>query len=205
MNGGEWAMLLTLAVVWGGSFFFNDIALRELPVLTVVWCRVTIAAIILLVVLRASGGRLPRSRSLWAAFVGMGLLNNVIPFSLIVWGQQHIASGVAAVLNASTPLFTVLLAHVLTDDERLTEGKLAGVLIGFHGVAVMIGADVLGDLGAQGMAQILCLLGALSYALAGVFGRTFRATGISPVGTATGQLIASSAMMLPLAMVVDRP
>ena len=135
----EWAMLLALATVWGGSFFFNGIAVRELPVFTVVVSRVALAAILLLGLLRLRGEPLPRDRRVWAAFFGMGLLNNAIPFSLIAWGQTHIASGVASILNAATPLFTVILAHVLTSDERMTGGRLAGVAIGFAGVAVMIG------------------------------------------------------------------
>ncbi|WP_240200277.1 MULTISPECIES: DMT family transporter [Paracoccus] len=198
-------MLLVLAFVWGGSFFFNSIALRELPVFTVVVSRVTLAAIILFTILRLRGERMPRDRRVWGAFFAMGLLNNVIPFSLIVWGQQHIASGVASILNASTPLFTVILAHILTNDERMTGGKLAGVLIGFIGVAVMIGVGALNDLGVHVTAQFMCLAGAVSYAFAGIYGRRFRAMGISPLSTATGQVIASSLIMLPVVMVLDRP
>lgn len=201
----EWAMLFALASVWGGSFFFNSVAVRELPVFTVVVSRVALAAIILLVILRLRGERMPRDRHVWAAFFVMGLLNNAVPFSLIVWGQQHIASGVASILNASTPLFTVILAHVLTRDERMSAGKLAGVLIGFAGVAAMIGADALRDLGVHVAAQIMCLGGAISYALAAIYGRRFRAMGISPMSTATGQVIASSLILLPLVLVLDRP
>lgn len=205
MTSLEWAMLLALATVWGGSFFFNGIAVRELPVFTVVVSRVALAAIILLVLLRLRGERMPRGRRVWAAFFGMGLLNNAIPFSLIVWGQQHIASGVASILNASTPLFTVVLAHLLTSDERMTGGKFAGVLIGFVGVAVKIGSDALRDLGVHVVAQFICLAGAVSYAFAGIYGRRFRAMGISPMSTATGQVVASSLILLPVMMVVDQP
>jgi drug/metabolite transporter (DMT)-like permease len=205
MNPLEWAMLIALATVWGGSFFFNGVAVRELPVFTVVVARVTLAALILLVILKLTGEAMPTARRVWAAFFGMGLLNNVVPFSLIVWGQQHIASGVASILNASTPLFTVLLAHVLTRDEKLTTGKLAGVMIGFAGIAMMIGLDALQSLGSGVVAQLACLAGAISYALAGIFGRRFRAMGISPMATATGQVIASSALLLSVMLVVDRP
>lgn len=201
----EWAMLLALATVWGGSFFFNEIAVRELPVFTVVVSRVALAAVILLMVMRLRKERLPHDRQVWAAFFGMGFLNNAIPFSLIVWGQQHIASGVASILNASTPLFTVFLAHLLASDERMTAGKFGGVVIGFAGVAIMIGLDALRGLGAGVIAQFLCLAGAISYAFAGIYGRRFRTMGISPIGTATGQVIASSLIMLPLVIVLDRP
>jgi len=205
MTALEWGMLLALATVWGGSFFFNEVALRELPVFTVVVGRVALAAIVLLAVLRLRAERLPRGGRIWAAFACMGLMNNALPFSLIVWGQQHIASGVASILNAATPLFTVLLAHVLTRDERMTGGKIAGVLIGFAGVAVMIGAGALRDLGVHVAAQVMCLAAAMSYALAGIYGRRFRAMGVSAMGTATGQLIASSLILLPLMLIIDRP
>lgn len=205
MNAREWAMLIALAVVWGGSFFFNGVALRELPVLTVVVSRVVLAALILLVVLRLAGERLPSKRGVWAAFFGMGLLNNAIPFTLIVWGQQHIASGVASILNASTPLFTVVLAHFLTRDEKMTAARLSGVVIGLAGVAVMIGIDALRSLGIDIMAQLMCLAAAVSYALAGIFGRRFRGLGLSPMTTATGQLVASSVLLVPIMLLVDRP
>lgn len=201
----EWGMLLALSAVWGGSFFFNEIAVQELPVFTVVVSRVALAAIILLIIMRLRGERLPKDRRVWIAFFAMGLLNNAIPFSLIVWGQQYIASGVASILNASTPLFTVILAHFLTSDERMTRGRFAGILIGFAGVTVMIGLDAFGEFGVGILAQLLCLGGAISYAFAGIYGRSFRAMGITPMGTATGQVIASSLIMLPLVLVLDRP
>jgi drug/metabolite transporter (DMT)-like permease len=135
MSALEWAILFTLSVIWGGAFFFNAVAVAEIPVFTVVVSRVAIAAIVLYALLRLTGRTMPTDGCAWAAFFGMGLLNNVIPFTLIVWGQQHIASGVASILNASAPLFTVFLAHLLTDDEKLSGGRLAGVVIGFAGVA----------------------------------------------------------------------
>ena len=205
MTAREWGMLLTLSLVWGGSFFFNEIAVRQLPVFTVVVCRVALAAVILLAVLRLTGQRLPRSGKVWAAFFGMGMLNNVIPFSLIVAGQQSVASGVASILNAATPLFGVIFAHLLTQDEKLTPLKLAGVIVGFLGVAVMIGPDAISGLGGNLAAQMMILAGAASFAFAGIFGRRFKAMGVSPMATATGQVIASSIILLPLVLVIDRP
>ena len=122
----EWSLLLTLSVLWGGSFFFNGIAIRELPTFTVVFCRVALAALILWAALRLAGEPMPRAPRTWAAFFGIGLLNNVLPFSLIVWGQSHIASGVASILNATTPLFTVVVAHLLTSDEKLNSWPAGG-------------------------------------------------------------------------------
>ena len=146
MSPFEWGMLLALSVLWGGSFFFNGIAVRELPTFTVVVARVVLAAVILFVVMGIVGQKMPWNYRIWTAFLVMGLLNNVIPFTLIVWGQSHIASGVASILNATTPLFTVVVAHVFTSDEKMTAGRLLGVLVGLVGVAMMIGGDALGDL-----------------------------------------------------------
>ena len=205
MTAAEWAMLLALSVLWGGSFFFTSIAVKELPLLTIVALRVGLAALMLHVTLRLLGVAMPRDGRVWAAFFGMGLLNNAIPFCLIVWGQTHIASGLAAILNATTPLFTVVVAHGLTDDERMTGNRLAGVLIGLAGVAVMIGPDALKGLGADVLAQLAVLAAALSYAFAGIFGRRFSRMGVAPMATAAGQVTASTAMLLPLALLVDRP
>lgn len=205
MGGREWAMLLTLAILWGGSFFFNGVAVCELPPLTLVWLRVAIAAAALLFALRVLGIAMPTDRRVWAAFLGMGLLNNVIPFSLIVWGQHHIASGLASILNATTPLFTVLVAHVLTRDERLTAAKAAGVAVGFAGAVVMVGPAALGGLGTDVLAQLACLAAALVYAFAGIFGRRFRQMGVAPLATAAGQVSASTLMLLPAVLFMERP
>ena len=160
MTRRDWGLLLFLSVLWGGSFFFNQVALAELPPLTLVLLRVALAAGILRAVMRLKGIAMPRDPSIWRAFLAMGLLNNAVPFSLIVWGQSHIASGVAAIMNASTPLFTVLLAHWLTRDERLTAGRLVGVGLGLAGVAVMMGGAVPGGTGATLAGQAACLAAA---------------------------------------------
>lgn len=205
MNLVEWAMLLALSAIWGGSFFFNGVAVRELPVFTIVVLRVSLGAAALYLILRLRGQFLPSGWPVWRAFFVLGAVNNVIPFSLIVWGQTHIASGVASILNASTPLFTVAFAHFLTKDEKMTAGRLAGVLIGFAGVAAMVGSDAIETLGANVTAQLACLAAAISYALASIYGRRFHSMGIAPMTVATGQVIASSVILLPLALVIDQP
>jgi drug/metabolite transporter (DMT)-like permease len=205
MGGREWGMLLALAVVWGASFFFNGVAVRDLPSFTLVWVRVAVAAAALLVVLRLLGQRMPREGHVWAAFFGMGLLNNVLPFVLIVWGQHRIASGLASILNATTPLFTVLVAHLLTADEKVTSLKAAGVVVGFAGAAVMIGPDALSGVKTSVLAQFACLAAALSYAFAGIFGRRFQRMGLAPLATAAGQVCASTLMLLPIMLLADRP
>lgn len=221
MTALEWGLLLALSVLWGGSFLFVGIAVKELPPLTIVVLRVVLAALALLAALRVMGVRLPAGRRVWTAFFGMGLLNNAIPFTLIAWGQTHIAGGVASILNATTPLFAVIVAHALTRDERMGAGRIAGVLAGLAGVAVMVGGmgggggggmgggmgggGALPMAGAELPAQLAILAAAFSYAVAGVFGRRFKDMGVPPLATATGQVAASSLMLLPVMLAVDRP
>ena len=199
----QWVLLIALSLLWGGSFFFAEVALSGFPPLTLVLGRVGLAAIALWLVLLLTGHFPPRSINLWVSFFVMGAINNVLPFSLIFWGQTQIASALAAILNATTPIFTVLLAHVLTQDERLTRGKIAGVLAGLSGVTVMIGPEALSGLGSAVLAQIAVLGAAISYGLAGIFGRRFRA--LPPATTAAGQLTASTVLMLPIVLFHDRP
>lgn len=205
MSGAEWAMLLTLSVLWGGSFFFTGVAVRELPPLTIVLLRVGLAALILNLVVLAASLRMPSDHRVWAAFLGMGLLNNVVPFCLIVWGQTHIASGLAAILNATTPLWAVIVAHLLTPDEEATGNRLLGVALGLAGVVLMIGPEALSGLGIHVTAQLAVLAAALSYAFAGVYGRRFKRLGMSVLPTAAGQVTASALVLLPITLLVDRP
>jgi drug/metabolite transporter (DMT)-like permease len=205
MTSLEGGMMLVLALFWGGSFFFVGIAVKELPPLTIVATRVSLAALILWIFARAVGIALPKSWRALRAFFLMGLINNVIPFGLIAFGQTQLASGLAAILNATTPLFTVLLAHFLSHDERLTGLRLAGALCGFLGVAGMIGPQLILGFGGGGLAQVAILGAAVSYALASLFGRRFRQWGIDPIATATGQVTASSLTLVPLALFFDRP
>ncbi len=205
MGWKEWGMLLVLSVLWGGSFFFNGIAVRELPPFSIVTLRVALAALALMVLIRLMGLSMPKDRHIWAAFFGMGFLNNLLPFCLIVYGQTQIASGLASILNATTPLFGVIVAHFLTADEKITRNKIAGVLIGFCGVAIMIGPDAIGGLGHNLWPQLAVLCAALSYAFAGIFGRRFKAMGVAPLITATGQVTATTVMLIPVALIVDHP
>jgi len=201
----DWSLLGFLSLLWGGSFFFVSIAVREVPPFTVVLGRVGIAAIVLFAVLRLTGEAIPMRREALAAFLAMGLLNNVIPFSLFFWAQTSISGGLASILNAMTPIFAIVVAHFLLVDERLTVGKAAGVVLGLLGVVVLIGADALSGISIATLGMIACLGAALSYGFAGVFGRRFRTLGISNRAGACGQLIASTAMVTPIALIVDRP
>lgn len=204
MGGREWTMLLILAGLWGGSFFFVKVLVAQVPPLTVVLGRVGLAAVMLNAWLLLRRDALPRSARLWGAFLAMGVLNNVIPFSLIAFGETRIASGLAAILNASTPLFTVFVAHLLTENEKLSASKLAGAVIGFAGVAVLIGPFLLAGLGhGDIVGAAACLLAAFTYSLAGLYGRRFK--GIPPIKVATGQLTASTLVLIPLVAMVDPP
>ena len=205
MGPAEWAILGILSVLWGGSFFFIEVALRDLPPFTLVLVRVTLAALVLLAVLRVMRQRLPRGRGIWGAFLILALLNNALPFVLFAWGQTQIASGLASILNATTPLWGVVAAHLFTADERLTRGKAAGVLLGLAGVVIMVGSDALAGLGGNVLAQAACLVATLSYALAGVYARRFKTMGVGPMAVSTGQLIAATAILLPIALVAETP
>lgn len=205
MSPFEWFLLVILSTLWGGSFFFVGIAVEALPPLTIVALRVALAAIALVTVVYVTGLRMPANYKVWIAFFGMGVLNNVIPFSLIVWGQTHIASSLAAMLNATTPLFTVIAAHFLTQDEKMTKLKVTGVTIGFTGVVIMIGHESLGRLGENIHGQLAVLGAAISYSVAGIYGRRFSQLGIKPLVTASGQIMASTVLLIPLALIIEQP
>jgi drug/metabolite transporter (DMT)-like permease len=202
MSTKIWLMLIALSILWGGSFFFVGVAVNDLPPLVIVTLRVGIAAMTLWVVAYAMGLRAPTSLRVWGTFFAMGLLNNVMPFLLIVWGQTQIASGLASILNASTPIFTVIVAGILLSDERPTPMKLLGALIGFVGVTLMIGLPALLG-GGSLLAQLAIIGAAISYAFAGVYGRRFKAMGIKPIVLAAGQVTASTLVLLPIALTID--
>lgn len=204
MAARVWICLLSLSVLWGGSFFFAKVALAELAPLTVVFMRVALAALALNFILAVAGRSLFRRKTPWSSYLAMGLLNNLIPFGLIFWGQTQISSGLASILNATTPLFALAVAHFLTHDERVGRIKLAALLVGVSGVAVAVGPDALA--GRHGtLGQLACLGAALSYAFAGIYGRRFNGMGVVPVDAATGQVTASAMLILPIMLLVDRP
>jgi len=203
MGPAEWGFLFALAFLWSGVFFLTKIALREMRPFTVVVLRLAIGAVVLHIAVLAIGSRMPTSLRIWVAFFGMGALNNLIPFCLIARGQTQIASGLAAILNATTPLFTVLLAHVSTRNERMTPNRLGGVLLGVVGVIVMIGPGAPNGVTTNVLGQAAILGAAFSYACAGILGRRFRSP--PPMVTATGQVTTGAAMVLPLALFFDRP
>lgn len=201
MNRRQWATLIALSVLWGGSFFFVEIALETLPPLTIVMLRVGLASAALWLVALALKLPVPNSAPIWLTFLTMGLLNNVLPFSLIVWGQSHISSGLAAILNATAPLFGVIVAGILLRDEAATPLKVTGVVVGFAGVIVMM--DLSSIATGSLLAQLAILAAALSYACASVYGRRFKATGLNPILIAAGQVTGSTLILIPIALWVD--
>lgn len=193
-----------LSLLWGGSFFLIEIAVPHLPVLTIVWLRVTLAAGVLALVMAATGVPFPAVR-LWPALMVMGALNNALPFTAFVLAQGQITAALASILNATTPLFTLIVAAVLSREERLTPARLAGLVLGLAGVAVMVGGAASTGGVADALPYLLCLGAALSYAFASVWGRRFHRLGLAPMTTAFGMLTASALMLAPLVAIIDQP
>ncbi|MEO1748027.1 MAG: DMT family transporter, partial [Pseudomonadota bacterium] len=207
MTASQWLLLVGLSVVWGGSFFFVEVVVDDLPPLTIVFFRVLLAAIALHLFLLATGKAFRWRGKAWRVFLFMGLANNAIPFSLLVFGQTELASGVAAILNATTPMFTVAISHFASDDDRLTSLRVAGIFAAVVGVVVMIGAA-----GIQGSSQVAllayaaCIGAPISYSIAVVFGRQLlKKIPIDPIMVAAGQLTAASIFVLPMMLWVDQP
>eukprot|EP01037_Dinobryon_pediforme_P012686 gene12686-12781_t len=204
MGRAEWVLLLLLSVFWGGSFFFFKVLAAVLPPFTIVLGRVGIAALALNFYLLARRDFMPSALALWRSFLVMGILNNVIPFTLIVFGETRINSGLASILNAATPVFAILSAHMLTHNEKLSWNKGLGVIFGFAGVAVLIGPDALKGLAnADLFGELACLLAAFTYGFAGIYGRRFK--GMAPIKVATGQITASTLFLIPVAALAERP
>ena len=204
MTRGDWALLLVLALIWGAAFFFIHVAVAHVAPLTYVWLRLTIAAAGLLAWMRFKGEKLSLPLPVWGAMLVLALLNNVIPFALFGWAQQHIASGLASILNATTPIWGVVVAPIATSDERMTPAKLIGVVIGFVGVATMIGPDLLAS-GDSLLPQLACIAASLCYALAGVWARRFKPMGLKPLKVATAQLLVGALIMTPVSLTVSQP
>ena len=202
MSALDWSALVLLSLMWGGSFFFAGVAVAEIPPFTLTFIRISVAAAMLIVILAASGRFIRVDLRTIGGFFVMGFINNVIPFNLLFWGQTHIASGLASIFNATMPLFTVVVAHFVTHDEKMTPGRVAGLMLGFAGVVVMIGPELMHDLGTNVLAQVACLVAAFFYAISAIYARRFR--GLPPLVLATGQLSASTLMLAPLVL-IDRP
>ncbi|MEO0766733.1 MAG: DMT family transporter [Pseudomonadota bacterium] len=204
MTGRAWAEMILLAAIWGASFLAIRVALDEVAPLTSVAHRTGWAMLALWAVVAAMRLPLPRDARVWFGFLGMGLLNNVIPFGLMAWGQLHVETGLTSILNGATAIFGVLMAALFFADERITIRKALGVTLGFFGVAMAIGLDNFRSFDLQSLAQLAILGGTVSYALASVWARHFL-SGLAPQVAAAGMLTGSTLIILPLAWIVDGP
>ena len=203
-------MLIALSALWGGSFFFVAIVLRDLPPITTALLRIGFAALALNLLVRGIGMKIPYDLGLWRDFLVMGLLNLAIPFALIAWGQTRIDSGLASIFNSATPFSGAIAAHFLTQDERLRPNRLAGVSIAFAGVLLIVGVDALHGLGIRLSGEFAVWGATWSYAFAAIFGRRFsgrdlRRLGVSPLVTAAGQMTGATLIIAPFALVIEHP
>jgi len=205
MNFQDWSLLLACSFLWGGSFFFIEVALRGLPPFTLVFLRVGLAAIALLIAAKFLKIQFPKSKTIILAFIFVGLTNNAVPFTLITLGQTQISSGLASIFNATMPIWTVIIAHLWTSDEKLTLNRGLGVALGFLGVGVMMGLDAFEEVNGTLAGQFAILGATFSYGIAAVFARRFKAWGVPPMAIATGQLCSASILMLPLVLIIDQP
>ncbi len=204
MRLSEWGLLILLSIIWGSSFPIMKTALQGITPMTIVFLRVSIAALILIPAVLLTGNRLPADKKIWGSFVIMAFFNNVLPFNLIAWGLQSIDSSLGSILNASTPIFSVILVHLLTRDDQLTPNRIAGVIIGWFGVSLMIGLGSLLQIGSNPGGQIAVLGASCSYALAAVYGRK-RFKGIPSTTAAAGVLTCAAAISLPTIFLFESP
>jgi drug/metabolite transporter (DMT)-like permease len=205
MSAADWGIIMLLSLLWGGAFFMIELGLRGFPPNTLVFLRMALAVPPMLLFLRIMGHRMPRDGKSWGQLFILGAINAALPFILFFWGQTHIESGLASILNATTPLWGVVTAHFLTRDEKATPARIAGVLLGLAGIIVMVGTDALGGLSGSVLAQLACLAATLLYALAAVYGRTLSQSAMTPLVVATGQVVTAALIMLPVMLIADQP
>lgn len=203
MSALTWGLLALLGLIWGGSFFFARIAVAEVPPLTLVFLRLSIAALALHIYIGGRFGIYPLLESRWREFLILGILNNALPHALIFFGQTRIGAGLASILNATTPIWTVLIANYLTSDERLSSAKIIGCLTGLFGTVVLIGPSITDSSDLPLWALLLPVVAAISYGFAATYGKRFK--GVAPPVIAAGQMTASSLVALPLSLVMDHP
>jgi drug/metabolite transporter (DMT)-like permease len=204
MGAVEWGLIALQSMLWGSSYFFIATVQGLVPPLTIAALRTLPAAAVLLAIVLALGHRLPATLAEWRLFIGFSVFNTVLPFLLIVWGQSRTTGGMAAILNATAPLFGIFLAHMLTHDEKLSWTKAAGILVGLAGVAVLMGRDLLGGASADLLARLALIAAPLSYVCANIFVRR-RLGGYPPFVIAVMQMVGSIFVAVPLALAFDRP
>ncbi len=205
LDATGWALIAILSVLWGGTFYLIEIGLRSFPPITLVFIRVAFAVPPLWIAMRLMGQRLPRDRRIWAMLTVVGALNCALPFMLFFWGQQYLDSGYAAILNATTPLWGVVTAHLLTSDEKATPARILGVSAGLCGIVVMVGPAAISGLSDNLLAQVACLVSTAFYSVAAIYGRRLSQTTLTPMAVATGQTITAALLLIPAVLIIDQP
>ena len=205
MSGSAWLILIVLSVVWGSNFLLIAIALPAVPVFTLVAIRAVLAALILGIVLRFAGERLPRDRHIWGMFFIAGVAGAFMPFTLATIAITGIPSSLAGILNATAPFFGIILAQLMTHDEKLNAKTVIGVAIGFGGVVIMIGVDAGVQTATHVWAMAAMLMSAACFSFAAVYGKRFSALGVRPLTVATAQIIAAALVAIPVALIIDQP
>lgn len=200
----EWGLIGLQSMLWGSSYFFIALAQSEMPALTITALRTIPASIALVLIVLSLGYRMPATFAEWRLFVLFAAFNSVLPFLLIVWGQARVTGGMAAILNASAPLFGIFLAHLLTHDEKLSWNKLAGIVVGIIGVGILVGYDFAVGSGADVLARLALLAAPLLYVCANIFART-KLGHYPPFVVAMMQMVGAIFVAFPLALVIDRP
>ena len=199
----ELALLLTLAALWGASYTFLKVAVATIPPITLIAGRTLIAGLLLVVIMHWRGMKLPADAANWRRFLFQACLNSVIPWTMVAWGTRSLDAGVATILNSTAPIFTFFLTFAVTRHEPVTSRKLIGVIAGMAGICLIVGVQALAGLGQQLFAQIVCVLAAICYAGAAIFGRNFGK--LDPMAPAAGSLLCGAAILIPLSLVVDHP
>lgn len=199
----ELGLLLLLATAWGASYTFLKIAVATIPPITLIAGRTLIAGVLLVVIMHWRGVKWPTDAVSWRRFLFQACLNSVIPWTMVAWGAQALDAGVATILNSTAPIFTFILTVAVTRHEAVTSRKLIGVIAGMAGICLIVGVQALGGFGEQLIAQIICVLAAVCYAGAAIFGRNFG--GLDPMAPAAGSLLCGAAILIPISLVVDRP
>jgi drug/metabolite transporter (DMT)-like permease len=200
---GELALLLVLATLWGASYTFIRVAVATIPPITLIAGRTAIAGLLLLIIMRWRGVRMPRDALTWRRFLFQACLNSVIPWTMIAWGERTLDAGLATILNSTSPIFTFILTAAVTRHEALTSRKLIGVIAGMAGICLIVGVQALGGFGQQLIAQIVCVLAAICYAGAAIFSQGFK--GLDPMAPAAGSLLCGTVVLIPLGLVVEQP
>src|SRR5882757_5685606 len=199
----ELALLFLLATLWGASYTFIKLGVATIPPITLIAARTAIAGVLLLMIMRWRGLKMPRDAATWRRFMFQACLNSVIPWTMIAWGERSLDAGLATILNSTSPIFTFLLTLAVTRHETLTSRKLLGVVAGMAGICLIVGVQALAGLGEQLTAQVVTVLAAICYAGAAIFGRGFK--GLDPMAPAAGSLLCGAAILMPASLVIEQP